>query len=165
MRFSFAIISSCIFLFLSCAEKNDDGINQKWSYTLPPIDDCDLQEPPIIKYIDTGATSNLDSTTPFSDPEIMPQPQYDVNIYISENLDYSTFSANSVKSTKIIVKFIVKENGVISDIKVVNAKNHDDELVTEIIKIFQKMPDWKPGMIDGENVDVPFTLPIIIDYE
>lgn len=165
MRFSFAIISSCIFLFLSCTEKNHESIDQKWSYTLPPIDDCDLQEPPVIKYIDTGSSLKPDSTTPFSDPEIMPQPQYNVNMYISENLDYSTFSANSVKSTKIIVKFIVKENGVISDIKVVNAKNHDDELVTEIIKVIQKMPDWKPGRIDGKDVDMPFTLPIIIDYE
>ena len=77
--------------------------------------------------------------------------------YISENFKYPTGSATK---GKIIVKFIVNKDGTVlfTEIKqgltpVTNAA---------AIELIKKMPAWTPGYVDGEPVNVPLSLPLVI---
>lgn len=65
----------------------------------------------------------------------------------------------------IIIKFIVKKNGKISNLKIYkgfNNKFYDNQ----VIEIAKNMPRWKPARnFDGKPIDCTFELPIHIHFE
>ena len=89
----------------------------------------------------------------------MPEPGFDLTSFVSKNLNCS----DSVKEDigTVIVKFIVNEDGSLSNIQFVKGK----EIQTEVSAVINKMPKWKPGMQKGIPVKVWFVLPIILEAE
>jgi periplasmic protein TonB len=61
---------------------------------------------------------------------------------------------------KIIVmaSFIVNKNGKIEQVKILNGGR--DDLNKEVERVVHKMPDWKPGIQNGNAVAVYFNLPV-----
>jgi protein TonB len=61
---------------------------------------------------------------------------------------------------KIIVmaSFIVDKDGRIEQVKIINGGR--DDLNKEVERVIHKMPDWKPGMQNGNAVAVYFNLPV-----
>ena len=61
---------------------------------------------------------------------------------------------------KIIVmaSFVVDKNGKIEQVKIIN--NGREDLNKEVERVVHKMPDWKPGMQNGNTVAVYFNLPV-----
>jgi hypothetical protein len=66
-------------------------------------------------------------------------------------------------SGKIIVNFIVDENGVISNPKIIKSVQGLQNYEKAIIKIFNEMPKWKPGMQGGLNVKVEMNFPVLVE--
>ncbi|HLF62323.1 MAG TPA: M56 family metallopeptidase, partial [Saprospiraceae bacterium] len=61
-------------------------------------------------------------------------------------------------SGRVIVQFVVRKDGSVSDVQVIKSIGHGtDEVVLEVVK---SMPRWRPGINEGKVVDVEFTLPI-----
>jgi len=60
---------------------------------------------------------------------------------------------------KVVVKiqFVVKADGVINRLKVVQSGGVLDD---EVLRVARKMPKWKPGVQNGQFVAVYFTLPV-----
>lgn len=78
--------------------------------------------------------------------------------YISGNLVYPQDAINQKIGGKVIVGFIVKADGSISDVTVVKSSNSIfDNAAIDVIK---RMPAWKPGKQRGQNVDVHMYIPI-----
>ena len=90
--------------------------------------------------------------------EQMPEPGYDIGKYLVDHLHYpdSAYSANI--QGRVIVKFIVNENGSISNARV--EKGIGGGCDEEALRIVSSMPKWKPGKQNGMPVKVLFTLPI-----
>ena len=61
-------------------------------------------------------------------------------------------------SGRIIVSFVINENGQVTDPKVL--RHVDKDLDKEAIRIIKSMPRWIPGEHKGKKVKVRFTLPI-----
>ena len=59
---------------------------------------------------------------------------------------------------KVLVKFTVKSDGSISNIRV--TKSVDPYLDKEAVRVVKSMPRWIPGTQDGKPVNVEYTLPI-----
>ena len=59
---------------------------------------------------------------------------------------------------RVLVQFIVEEDGSITNPKVV--KSVCPSLDAEAVRIISSMPKWKPGKIDGKACRVRFTVPI-----
>lgn len=60
---------------------------------------------------------------------------------------------------RVITSFIVHKDGSTSDINIL--KGVDSLLDAEAIRVLSLMPKWMPGMLNGENVNVRFTLPVV----
>lgn len=83
--------------------------------------------------------------------------------YISENLNYPE-EANSQKlEGKVFVSFVVSDDGSVTDAKIERSVNM--LLDNEALRVVNSLPKWSPGMKDGENVNVRFTLPVTFKAE
>lgn len=78
-----------------------------------------------------------------------------LRIYLKKEID-SLKNLNVIKEILYIkVKFIVYEDGKISNTKVINSNRN--ELNTDIEKIFNGMPKWVPGIANGKKAKIEDT--------
>lgn len=78
--------------------------------------------------------------------------------YISDNLDYPQEAMENGVQGRVFVKIIVEPNGSISNAKIIRGLGYGcDE---EAIRVIESMPNWKPGMKDGEAVRVNMSVPV-----
>ena len=90
--------------------------------------------------------------------EKMPTAGYDMAKYLGENIKYPETARKKGIQGRVIVKFIVNENGAISDAQVVNSV--DPDLAAEALRVVSGLPAWTPGEQQGKKVAVYFTQPI-----
>lgn len=77
--------------------------------------------------------------------------------FIISNINYPEESRKNNIEGAVLVTFVVKSNGKIEDIKIKNSVN--PELDNEAVRVVKLMPDWIPGEVNGERVDVMASLP------
>ena len=78
--------------------------------------------------------------------------------YISDNLNYPKIAKEKKIEGTVYVAFVVKEDGIISDIKV--ARGLGNGCDQEAIRVIKSMPKWKPANQRGTPVPFRFVLPI-----
>lgn len=83
--------------------------------------------------------------------------------FMARNLRYPTKAQEAGKQGCVIVQFVVRKDGSLSDFKVLCPV--DPWLDAEAIRVISTMPKWKPGMQDGKPVSVKFTLPVTFMLE
>lgn len=80
--------------------------------------------------------------------------------FIADNLKWPLFEyEGSHFQGRVIIRFIVTEEGKITNIKVI--KGIDQGLDKEAIRVVESMPDWTPAKIEGKNVKCYYTLPVV----
>jgi len=82
-----------------------------------------------------------------------------MNAYLQQHLVYPDSAKEHGVQGKVIVKFIVDENGNVVHPEVVRGLSSD--LDAEALRIVRSMPTWKAGKNNGQNVAVYYTLPIV----
>lgn len=90
--------------------------------------------------------------------EQMPAPGYNYNDFLSENIVYPDSARRHNVEGRVIVKFVVDEEGKVNDLTIV--KSVSPEIDEEAMRVVSLFPQWKPGMQNGRRVSVYFTLPI-----
>jgi len=103
-----------------------------------------------------GASANTEKALTTAD--VMPKPAFDLGAYLGENLHYPEKARLRNKEGRVLVKFVVNEDGSISDAELLRGFN--DECDEEALRVVRNMPNWIPGKVDGKNVKVYFTLPL-----
>lgn len=83
--------------------------------------------------------------------------------FMARNLRYPAKAQEAGKQGRVIVQFVVRKDGSLSDFKVLRPV--DPWLDAEAIRVISTMPKWKPGMQDGKPVSVKFTLPVTFMLE
>ena len=95
----------------------------------------------------------------FTNVETAPYAEYSTNSYFKDNL-HCAKTRNYVDERSVYVRFIVNEDGHISDCKIIKGMGAgcDDE----VIKAVNNMPPWKPGRQDGKPARTyfNFTVPV-----
>ena len=90
--------------------------------------------------------------------EQMPQFIGDMNGYIGSHIHYPALASSDGITGKVIVEFLVNEDGSVSNVKVLRGIGGGcDE---EALRVVSGMPVWKPGKQNGKPVKVLFRLPI-----
>ncbi|HEY9177356.1 MAG TPA: energy transducer TonB [Flavipsychrobacter sp.] len=90
--------------------------------------------------------------------EVMPSFDVDIYAYLNKTLKYPRQAVLTGVEGRVIVQFIVNEDGRISHAKVVRGIGGGcDE---EALRVVSAMPAWKPGMQNGKAVKVNFKLPV-----
>lgn len=83
----------------------------------------------------------------------------DVLKYIQTNIKYPPEAKKKKIQGRVIIQFIVEEDGSITNPKVV--RSIDASIDSAAMEVVRKMPNWKPGMNNnGKAVKVKYTLPI-----
>lgn len=92
--------------------------------------------------------------------EKMPEPTFDFYKYLEDNTPQHS---ELKKPVRITVKFIIRKNGVIDSIRVLDTTH--PKLHNDAIKVIASMPKWIPGKQNGKHVDVLYTLPVTFKPE
>lgn len=78
--------------------------------------------------------------------------------FVGRNLKYPIAAQEANVSGKVFVKFVVRKDGAVSDIKVLQGIGFGcDE---ETVRVIAQMPKWNPGKQNGKPVNVYFTMPV-----
>ncbi|MFA6152558.1 MAG: TonB family protein [Chitinophagaceae bacterium] len=79
--------------------------------------------------------------------------------YLSNNIQYPAQAVNAGQQGKVQVKFVVNEDGSISNVITTRGFGFGSE--QESIRVVSGMPKWKAGRNNGKPVKVWFQLPVI----
>ena len=94
--------------------------------------------------------------------EQMPQyPGGDAELlkYVQEHLKYPAMAVENNIQGQVVVQFVVTKDGAVGEVKVVRGK--DPDLDKEAVRVVKTIPPkFIPGRMNGQNVNVWFTLPI-----
>ncbi len=97
----------------------------------------------------------------FTAVEQMPQfpgGEAELMKYISKNLKYPPVAMENNIQGRVVVQFVVTKTGKIGEVKVVRGK--DPDLDKEAVRVVKSLPDFIPGKMNGQTVNVWYTLPI-----
>jgi protein TonB len=64
---------------------------------------------------------------------------------------------------KVIIRFVVNENGKVTDVHVLRSAEHD--LDEEAVRVVKQMPKFKPGKQQGKAVKVYYNVPIVFKLQ
>jgi periplasmic protein TonB len=78
--------------------------------------------------------------------------------FITDNTVYPKEAKEKGIQGKVITKFMVKKDGSVSDVSVVQGVN--SALDTEAIRVVKTLPSFTPGKLNGKTVPVWFMVPI-----
>lgn len=93
--------------------------------------------------------------------EFMPEfkgGEAELMAYVGKNVHYPAMAIDIDLEGKVYVRFVVNKNGKISNVEI--AKGIDPLLDNAAMEVIRNMPDWTPGMQNGEKVNVSMVLPI-----
>ena len=79
--------------------------------------------------------------------------------YLAGNIKYPDEAKAAGKQGRVMVKFVVRKDGSISDVSVVKSAG-DASLDKEAVRAVSSMPKWNPGTQGGKPVNVQYTIPV-----
>lgn len=97
----------------------------------------------------------------FTAVEQMPTfPGGDAELYkwVSSHIRYPAMAAENNIQGRVTVQFVVQKDGSIGEVKVIRGK--DPDLDKEAVRVVKSLPKFIPGKMNGQAVNVWFTLPI-----
>ncbi len=111
----------------------------------------------------TCDTSEMNKPIIYTFVEQMPLSAYNIKEYLATNLKYPKEARKNNIEGRVVIKFIVNEDGTISDAQI--AKGIGGGCDEEALRVVSEMPPWKPGRQNGKSVSVTFTLPIVFKLQ
>jgi len=102
-----------------------------------------------------------DSTGVYTFTEKMPEypgGEAELMSFISRNKYHFKPEDDNPPQGTVIIQFIVKETGEISNIKLI--RSIDKDLDNDAIRVVKMLAKWKPGVHDGRKVNVYYILPV-----
>lgn len=79
--------------------------------------------------------------------------------YLSSNIRYPQAAIDRDLEGRVYVEFVVDRSGKVTNAKV--KKGIHPTLDAEALRVVESMPDWSPGIQNGEFVRVMFTIPVL----
>ena len=89
-------------------------------------------------------------TFPGGDAELMK--------WLREHIQYPTVAMENNIQGRVVVQFVVTKTGKVGEVKVVRSVDRD--LDKEAIRVCKSLPDFIPGRMNGQAVNVWYTLPV-----
>lgn len=82
--------------------------------------------------------------------------------FLNENIKYPKEAMIAGITGKVIVSFLVKEDGSLTDVKI--EKGIGGKCDQEAIRIVQLMPNWNPAMQNGQPIETRLEMPIQFNH-
>ncbi|MFN5981974.1 MAG: energy transducer TonB [Fluviicola sp.] len=118
---------------------------------------------PLTGFISCTTVGQVNNIYDYTDPSPeFPGGMSALRKYLSDSI---RLPADFDQTGKIYVKFVVSEEGKISKVMIIRNYTQDERITSEVIRLIKAMPNWKPGQVDGKNVNSYFTIPISIHFD
>ena len=78
--------------------------------------------------------------------------------FINDNMQYPTKAQTEGIQGRVIVQFIIDEDGYIIEPNIV--RSVESSLDNEALRLIKMLPQWKPGTLKGKAVKVKYTVPV-----
>lgn len=78
--------------------------------------------------------------------------------WVGDNLKYPIVASKKQIKGRVLLKFVVDRHGSVVEIETLEYT--DSALIQEAVRVLESSPKWTPGMQNGRNVRVTFTIPI-----
>lgn len=78
--------------------------------------------------------------------------------YLSSHIQYPTMAMENNVQGRVVVQFVVTKTGKVGEVKVVRSVDRD--LDKEAVRVCKTLPDFIPGKMNGQAVNVWYTLPV-----
>ncbi|MBL7717857.1 MAG: energy transducer TonB [Flavipsychrobacter sp.] len=88
----------------------------------------------------------------------MPEFNGDLRDYLARNIQYPEMARQSGTAGKVVIRFVVNEDGSIS--QAIAIKKLGAGCEEEALRVVNNMPRWKPGKQNGKAVKTYYTLPV-----
>ena len=79
--------------------------------------------------------------------------------YLADNIKYPDEAKAAGKQGRVMVQFVVRKDGSISDVSVAKSAGNAS-LDKEAVRAVSSMPKWNPGTQGGKPVNVQYTIPV-----
>lgn len=79
--------------------------------------------------------------------------------FIAKNVKYPQAAINATQQGRVIVGFVVRKDGIVSDVHIKKSSGHA-ALDEEAMRVVKTMPAWEPGKQKGKLVNVKCDVPI-----
>ncbi len=109
-----------------------------------------------------GDTTKIKEPTVFTIVELMPEyagGETALFKFIQDNVQYPAYERDNDIQGRVIVGFVVYEDGSIHDVVV--KRGVSEGLNNEAVRVIKMMPNFKPGKQQGKAVRVAYVLPIV----
>lgn len=105
-----------------------------------------------------------DNATDFAEVEPQfPGGESEMIQFIQQNVSYPEYAREMGEQGTVYVQFVVNTDGEVQNEKIL--KGVSASLDKEALRVVRKMPNWNPGLQDGEPVRVRYQLPIKFKIE
>ncbi|MGN0213671.1 MAG: energy transducer TonB, partial [Muribaculaceae bacterium] len=78
--------------------------------------------------------------------------------WLQGHINYPPVAMENNVQGKVIVQFVVTKTGKVGEVKVVRSVDRD--LDKEAVRVCKSLPDFVPGRMNGQAVNVWYTLPV-----
>ena len=78
--------------------------------------------------------------------------------YVNQNIQWNQLSDCDYSKSKIYVRFVVEIDGELSDFEIVKGICTNDLEI--VLKLFESIPNWSPGILNGKTVRSYYILPL-----
>ncbi len=82
------------------------------------------------------------------------------SLWVFSQIKYPEDAFKNNITGKVLLQFVISKEGKVTGVKVLRSSGNE-MLDNEAIRVISSSPDWEPGKVKGEAVDVIFTYPII----
>ena len=133
-------------------------------YTLPvtvklqddnPVTDVEIGSPSLQR--DTA----IDDEVCIEEPDVLPEFPGGLEglmNYLSSHIKYPKLAAKNKVQGRVVVRFIVDKTGKVTKVEVLESVDFD--LAEEAVRVVKSLPNFTPGLVNDEPVNVWFTLPV-----
>jgi len=78
--------------------------------------------------------------------------------YLRSQIQYPPMAAQNNIQGRVVLQFVVEKTGHVGQVKVV--RSVDKDLDREAVRVCKSLPQFKPGRVNGQPVNVWYTLPV-----
>lgn len=96
----------------------------------------------------------------FRSVEQAAQPKYDLVAYIREHMIYPPDAQKNNIEGEVTVRFIVNEDGSVSNTEIIRGKELGYGIPEEAISVFNSLPKWWPTMQNGKVVSAYYVVSV-----
>ena len=105
-----------------------------------------------------GESCRIDTTTPH-----FPGGDGEMVKFIDKNMFIPDSIRNSTKTSRVFIDLDIDATGIIRKIKIVHGIN--SYIDNEVLRVFNLMPNWIPGVENGKKIEKEFIFPIKFNFD